>query len=92
MALLDEVKNYLDITWSDDAGDLKISGIISRGQKYLNSMTGVTLDYTTDDKPKELLLDYVRYVRSDALNEFQTNYRHEILSLQLTQEVIEDVQ
>ena len=91
MALLDEVKNYLDITWRDDAGDLKISGIISRGQKYLNSMTGVTLDYTADDKPKELLLDYVRYVRSDALNEFQTNYRHEILSLQLTQEVIEDV-
>ena len=55
MALLDEVKNYLDITWSDDAGDLKISGIISRGQKYLNSMTGVTLDYTTDDKPKGII-------------------------------------
>ena len=26
MALLDEVKNYLDITWTDDQTDLKLTG------------------------------------------------------------------
>jgi hypothetical protein len=85
--LLLEVKNYLDITWEDDAGDTKLSGIIARGMKYLDSVAGEALDYTVDDKPKELLLDYVRYVRSNALDEFQINYLHELLSLQIAREV-----
>ena len=85
--LLLEVKNYLDITWEDDAGDTKLSGIITRGMKYLDSVAGEALDYTVDDKPKELLLDYVRYVRSNALDEFQINYLHELLSLQIAREV-----
>lgn len=90
MALLDDVKNYLDITWSDDAGELKLLGIIDRGKKYLNSLVGAELNFDDEGKAKELLLDYCRYVRSDTLNEFQPNYRHELLSLQLTQEVTED--
>ncbi len=85
--LLLEVKNYLDITWEDDAGDTKLSGIIARGMKYLDSVAGEALNYTVDDKPKELLLDYVRYVRSNALDEFQINYLHELLSLQIAREV-----
>lgn len=87
IGLLEAVKNYLDITWDDPAGDMKLSGIISRGMKYLNSVSGVELDYTVEDKPRELLLDYCRYVRSNALDEFQNNYLHELLSLQISQEV-----
>jgi hypothetical protein len=85
--LLNAVRNYLDITWIDGAGDLKITGIIERGMKYLDSVAGEELDYTIEDKPKELLLDYVRYVRANALNEFQTNYLHELTSLQIQKEV-----
>ena len=85
--LLDAVKNYLDITWEDPAGDEKLAGIISRGIKYLNSVAGAELDYTEEDKPRELLFDYCRYVRSNALDEFQVNYLHELLSLQIQQEV-----
>lgn len=85
--LLSSVKNYLDITWEDSVGDEKLSGIIARGIKYINSVAGTTLDYTVEDKPKELLFDYCRYVRSNALNEFQTNYLHELLTLQMYQEV-----
>ena len=85
--LLLEVKNYLDITWEDDAGDTKLSGIIARGMKYIDGVAGEAMDYTVDDKPKELLLDYVRYVRSNALDEFQINYLHELLSLQISREV-----
>ena len=85
--LLEAVKNYLDITWEDPAGDEKLSGILARGIKYINSVAGAELDYTVEDKPRELLFDYCRYVRSNALDEFQNNYLHELLSLQISQEV-----
>lgn len=85
--LLIAVRNYLDITWVDPAGDAKLSGIIVRGMKYIDSVAGETLDYTAEDKPRELLMDYCRYARSNALNEFQTNYLHELISLQNEYEV-----
>lgn len=87
MALLDEVKNYLDITWDDNETDLKLNGMIERGKKYLNRVAGKELDFDVDDKPKELLFDYCRYVRSNALEMFQQNYLHELLSLQIESEV-----
>lgn len=85
--LLDAVRNYLDITWTDADGDTKLIGIISRGIKYINSVAGTELDYTIEDKPRELLFDYCRYVRSNALDEFQTNYLPELLTLQISEEV-----
>ena len=85
--LLEATKNYLDITWIDAESDLKLTGIISRGIKYIDSLSGVAMDYSIEDKPRELLFDYCRYTRSNALSEFQTNYLHELLSLQISQEV-----
>ena len=85
--LLDAVRNYLDITWTDADGDTKLTGIISRGIKYIDSVAGTELDYTIEDKPRELLFDYCRYVRSNALDEFQTNYLPELLTLQISEEV-----
>jgi len=85
--LLNAVRNYLDITWTDADGDTKLTGIISRGIKYIDSVAGTELDYTIEDKPRELLFDYCRYVRSNALDEFQTNYLPELLSLQIMEEV-----
>ncbi|HHY28086.1 MAG TPA: hypothetical protein GX523_15325 [Desulfitobacterium dehalogenans] len=81
--LLEAVRNYLDITWEDPAGDEKLSGIIARGMRYLDKTAGAELDYTVEDKPLELLMDYCRYARSNALEEFQGNYLHELLSLQI---------
>lgn len=87
IGLLDAVRNYLDITWADDAGDEKLSGIVARGMKYLDSVAGESLDYMVEDKPRELLMDYCRYVRSNALDEFQQNYLPELLTLQNQKEV-----
>lgn len=87
VGLLNAVRNYLDITWSDDAGDAKLTGIILRGMKYIDAAAGEPLDYTLEDKPRELLLDYCRYARSNALDEFAMNYLHEIISLQNAKEV-----
>lgn len=87
IGLLDAVRNYLDISWEDDAGDEKLAGIVARGIRYIDKVAGESLDYTVDDKPRELLFDYCRYVRSNALDEFQNNYLHELLSLQMEREV-----
>lgn len=85
--LLDAVKNNLDITWDDSADDVKLTGIITRGMKYLDTAAGMVLDYTAEDKPRELLMEYCRYARSNALDEFQGNYLHELLTLQIQAEV-----
>lgn len=85
--LLKDVRNYLDITWVDAATDEKLTGIIERGIKYIDRIAGSEMVYTTNDKPKELLLDYCRYARSNALEMFQKNYLNELLSLQIDKEV-----
>lgn len=85
--LLEAVRNYLDITWKDDVGDVKLSGIIARGMQYINTIAGKEMDYSIEGKARELLFDYCRYVRSNALNEFQDNYLHELLMLQIAEEV-----
>ena len=85
--LLESARNYLDITWEDAEGDSKLSGILERGIQYLNGIVGTSLDYLAEDTPRALLLDYARYVRSDALDEFQTNYLHELLALQIREAV-----
>lgn len=85
--LLEAVRNYLDITWVDPVGDEKLSGIIARGIKYIDGIAGSVMDYIEEGKPRELLFDYCRYVRSNALNEFQQNYMHELLTLQISCEV-----
>lgn len=87
VGLLEAVRNYLDISFVDDAGDLKLTGIILRGMRYIDHAAGEMLDYSAEDKPRELLMDYCRYVRSNALDEFATNYLHEILALQQAKEV-----
>jgi type IV secretory pathway VirB2 component (pilin) len=89
--VLAAVKNYLDITWTDDAGDTKLSGIVARGMAYIDGVAGSAMDYTTEGKPLELLLDYVRYARSNALDEFQGNYLHELLGLQMAQMIAEGI-
>lgn len=78
--LLDDVKNHLDITWSDEATDKKISGLIAAGMAYLDGKLGEKTDYTQDGNPRTLLLEFVRYARDEALDIFENNY----LSLLMT--------
>ena len=80
--LLDDVKNYLNITWSDEATDAKISGLIASGVMYLNSKYGEEADYTADGSPRTLLFEYVRYARDSALDVFENNYQPMILGMQ----------
>jgi hypothetical protein len=86
-SLLTAVKNYLDITWDDPDGDAKLSGIIARGTAYLNGAAGAALDFEAEDLPRALLFDYCRYVRSNALEEFQVNFGRELIGLQISVDV-----
>lgn len=82
--LLEDVKDYLHISWKDEKTDKNITGMIKRGMAYLQKVAGVSsLDFTQEDTPKALLLDYVRYANSQALELFETNFRGELLSLHL---------
>lgn len=85
--LLKDVKNYIDMTWTDPEGDQKLSGIIVRGMAYINRIAGSEQDFTEEAKPRELLFDYVRYVRAGALDEYAKNYLPELLALQIDQKV-----
>ena len=87
MALLEEVKNYLDITWeTTPEEDAKLQGIINRGQAALSGKLG-ECDFEAETQEKTLLFIYVMYERSGALDEFWKNYRGEILSLRLRKRV-----
>ena len=85
--LLEEVRNFLDVTYVDASGDLKLTGIIARGMAYLDLKAGATMDYSVEDIPKALLLNYCLYDKSKALDEFETNYMSMLLSLQQREEV-----
>lgn len=78
--LLPDIKNYLDITWADDALDRKIWDIIMAGMLYLDSKIGAEQDYTAPGLARALLMDYVRYTRDGAADIFEHNYLHLLLA------------
>ena len=82
--LLQDVKDYLHISWNDEKTDKNLTGMIKRGMTHLNKIAGVSfLDFMAEDSPKALLLDYVRYANSQALEVFEMNFQSELLSLHL---------
>lgn len=81
--LFESVKNYLDITWDMNTGEIeRLSGIIKRGKTFLEGKIGAC-DFTQETQEKELLLDYCMYARAGQIDEFMENYRQEITSLQM---------
>jgi hypothetical protein len=82
--LLNDVKDYLCITWADEKEDKKITGFINRGMARLRTIAGAPLDFTKEDLPRSLLLDYCRYANSQALEVFEKNFESELLELNFT--------
>ncbi|GCD13202.1 hypothetical protein [Clostridium tagluense] len=85
--LLTDVKSYLHITWADDVTDKNLTGMISRGKARLQTIAGVPLDFEKEDSPKSLLLDYVRYANSQALEMFEKNFASELMALHIQSQV-----
>ena len=73
--MLQDTRNYLDITYEDNDTDVKLLGIIR--------VAGTPQDYDTDSAAKSLLLDYCRYARNNALELFEQNFRAELIMLRI---------
>ena len=80
--LLPDVRNYLNITWMDEAGDEKLTGIIARGIAFVERLSSRELGFEEGTAERELLLEYCCYARSGALGEFADNYRELIINFQ----------
>lgn len=90
--LLQEVKDYLDITWEDEVTDRKLKGQIRRGIAFIADKTGVdrtaeTFSGEGDERAQMLLFNYLLYDRAGALDQFVRNYRSEIIGLKLIMDV-----
>lgn len=81
----DDLKNYLDITYVDSEVDAKLIGICRRAEAHLRVMIGDSdLKFAAampDQAVLQLLFDCCRYIRSNALEEFDLNYASEIWAL-----------
>lgn len=80
--LLEDVKNYLNITWDDERTDSALQNMINSGKMYLDSKLGEAADYESDGFPRTLLFEYVRYMRDGAADVFENNYTSMILAMQ----------
>ncbi len=81
MSLLQEIKDYLKITWDSENSNLE--GMIARGINYIQDLTGTELNFEVEGQPKALLLDYCRYAYNNALEYYEENFQREIVRLQL---------
>lgn len=93
MALIDDVKTYLDITWTDQHTTAKLNGIISRAQSKLAGYAGCTvpeLDLSTESNEKQLFLDLCRYIYNNASEDFENNYRADLIMLRAAHAEVSD--
>lgn len=85
--ILKALRNYLDITWEDPTLDAKLNGILERGKTYLDRIYGDGLDYGEGTRGRELLFEYARYARANALQDFGHDYASELNGLHADGEV-----
>jgi hypothetical protein len=81
VALIDDVKTYLGITWSDPHTDSNVTGILARAQSKICDYAGAQLNFNTESSEKQLLLDLCRYIYNNASEDFEDNYKHELVML-----------
>lgn len=80
-SLIDELKDFLCIAFDDERTDRALKAALSRGMSVIEDYAGATIDYSQDGAEKQLLFDYCRYVRSQAAEMFETNFRHDLIAL-----------
>jgi hypothetical protein len=85
--LLEKVKSYLHISWTDEKTDENLTGMIKRGMERLQEIAGAPLDFTVENKAQALLFDYARYANSHALEMFEKNFQSELTDLHIKTQV-----
>lgn len=89
-SLVSEERTYLGITWEDSGTDDMLKAFTRSSAKRLESIYGSDLKFTQaegedvkrqDALAHDLLLARVAYQREKALDDFEANYRSELLTL-----------
>ena len=81
-ALLADVKNYLQISWEDEATDKRLSEMILGSAAYLDSVMGSAQDYSAIGNLRTLLFERVRYQHCGALDAWLPNYLSLVIAAQ----------
>ena len=81
-ALLAAVKTYLQITWTDEETDARLTELMNAGREYIDQKLWDNADYAIPGLPRTLLFEYVRYARDGALDVFENNYQRLLLAMQ----------
>lgn len=87
--LLDSCKKFLGITWDDYGTDSMLKSYIRSSVSRLSAIYGFDIVLDTDSNEAgqadflahELLINRVFYMREKALDDFETNFRGELLTL-----------
>lgn len=86
-ALLSEVRTYCGITWTDERTDDQLRVFIRSSAVRLESVYGSEIRFTGEDMEADetlahdLLIARCFYLREKALDDFEKNYRSELLTL-----------
>lgn len=90
MALIDQVKRKLNITWVDEDTDRRVEDIIASASPILRHRLGIAdakFDFSTPGQENTLFLALCLYEWNHAANEFWTNYADDIATCQAVHEV-----
>ena len=90
--MLEEVKAFLNFTWTDTSREKKIESYINSSKAYLNSVAGKEIDFDADLLARDLLFNRVLYMDSQALPDFNQNYSDMINELRIAYLVKKDEQ
>lgn len=75
--LFEQVKQKLNVTWSDDETDARIKTIIKNAIPSLKHRLGISnddFDFSAEGEENTLFLAYCFYEWNHCLNEFEDNY------------------
>lgn len=78
--LLKIVLNRLNITWTDEATNEKITNIIENGKSELDRLSGIENDYQVAGQAQALLINYCVYALENQLDQFKINYKSDLVS------------
>lgn len=78
MLTLDDVKNYLNITYEDEDVNSKLSGIMTRADYKIRDLVAAAADAELTPSEEQLVLDLCRYIFNDAAEDFEKNFQGDI--------------
>jgi len=77
------LKRELNITWEDAETEEQLKALELRAESILCDKAGEELDFSQPSVELQLLFDLIKYLRSNAYNQFLIDYSEELTALRL---------